>query len=71
MGESTFFDRWVGPSHPCDISHIIQDGVAILALQVADLSESDDEFALIVDDQGIPKVAKRLLTEAVRRWMNS
>ena len=66
-----FYDRWIGIDSPNTERDIIQDGVAILALQVTDLAESDDEFALIVEDQGIPGVAKRLLTEAVRRWMNS
>ena len=66
-----FYDRWVGIGSPSTERDIIRDGVAILALQVTDLAESDDEFALIVEDQGIPKVAKRLLTKAVRRWMNS
>ena len=66
-----FYDRWVGIGSPSTERDIIRDGVAILALQVADLAESDDEFELIVADQGLSYVAKRLLNEAVRRWMNS
>ena len=66
-----FYDRWVGIGSPSTERDVIRDGVAILALQVADLAESDDEFELIVEDQGLSYVAKRLLNEAVRRWMNS
>ena len=66
-----FYDRWIGIGSPSTERDIIRDGVAILALQVAALAESDDEFELIVADQGLSYVAKRLLNEAVRRWMNS